>query len=116
LTLTKKTITKSGKLGAAQYETKIKADGTAIVRAGRDYRAGVKPTTAQRVWQIAADFGAYKTIAPSVLSVYVAYPDASDSTINTVRYLTFEPPNQSSPLPFAVEQLIELDEQAHRLA
>jgi hypothetical protein len=51
----KKTLTKSGQLGAAQYETKIKADGTAIVRAPK------------------------------------------------------------SPLPFAVEQLIELDEQAHRL-
>jgi len=119
--MTKRTITKSGQQGAAYYETKIKADGTALVRAWRDYPAGVPPTTAQRVWQIAANFGGIKTIFPSALSVYVTYPDASDTAINTVRYGTFPPPDPNSPLSpknwlsFAVEQLIDLDEQARRL-
>jgi hypothetical protein len=115
-------MTKSGKLGAAQYETKIEADGTALVRAWRDYPAGVPPTTAQRVWQIAADFGAVKTIFPLLLSVYITYPDVSTTRLNTARHMTFPPPDPNSPLSpknplfFGIEQLVEFDDQARRLA
>ena len=120
--MTKRTITKSGQQDAAYYETKLKADGTALVRAWRDYPAGVPPTTAQRVWQIAADFGAVKTIFPLLLSVYITYPDASTTRLNTARYMTFPPPDLSSslspknPLFFGIEQLVEFDDQARRLA
>lgn len=119
--MAKKTITKSGQHGATYYETKLKADGTALVRAWRDYPAGVLPTTAERVWQIAADFGAVKTVFPSLLSVFVTYPDASTTRLGTARYMTFPPPDPSSPLSpknplfFGVEQLVELDDQARRL-
>lgn len=115
-------MTKSGKLGAANYETKIGANGSAMVRVWRDYPASAPTPTAQRVWQIVADFGGIKTIFPSTLSVYLTYPAATDAAINTVRCMTFAPPNPESPLssknplPFGVEQLVELDEQARRLA
>jgi hypothetical protein len=121
MTTAKKTITKSGQQGGAYYETKLKADGTALVRAWRDYPAGVPPATAQRVWQIAADFGAVKTIFPLLLSVYVTYPDATTTRLNTARYMTFPPPDPNSPLSpknplfFGIEQLVELDDQARRL-
>jgi hypothetical protein len=114
-------MTKSGKLSAANYEIKIDAEGTSIVQAWRDYPAGVPPTTAQRVWSIVANFGGIKTIFPDVLSVYLTYPDNTDAAINTVRYITFTPPNSQNPLssknplPFSVEQLLELDGQARRL-
>ena len=119
--MTKKTIKKSGQVGATQFETKIKSDGTAIVRAWRDYRAGGAPTTAQRVWEIASDFGGAKTIFPLLLSVYITYPDASTTKLGTARYMTFPPPDLGSPLSpknplfFGIEKLIEIDEQARRL-
>ncbi len=115
-------MTKSGTQGAANYETKLEANGSATVRVWRDYPAGAPTPTAQRVWQIVADFGGIKTIFPSTLSVYLTYPDATDAALNTVRYMTFAPPDPKSPLssknplPFGVEQLIELDEQTRRLA
>jgi len=114
-------MTKSGGLGVAKYEIKIGADGATIVRAWRDYPAGLSPTTAQRIWAIVSDFGGLKTIFPSVLSVFVTYPDATDAAINTVRYITFAPPDpkvplsSNNPLPYSVEQLVELDQQARRL-
>ena len=59
-------MTKSGKLDGANYETKIEASGKAMVRVRQDYPAGVPTPTAQRVWQIVANFGGIKTIFPSV--------------------------------------------------
>lgn len=108
-------------LGAANCQIK-EADGTTIVQVWRDYPAGVPPTTAQRVWQIVSDFAGVKTIYPSLLSIYLTYPGPTDALINTVRYVTFTPPDARSPLsadnplPFAVEQLVELDPSVRRLA
>jgi hypothetical protein len=114
-------MTKSGKLDAAKYEIKIEANGNARVRVRRDYPAGKPTPTVQRVWQIVADFGGTKTMYPSCLSAYLTYPDATDAVINTVRHVTFAPPDATkplsskNPLPYSVEQLIELDAQARRL-
>lgn len=116
-----KSGTKSGKVDAATYETKIDAKGNVIVRVRRDYPAGKPTPTAQRVWQIVADFGGTKTMYPSCLSIYLTYPDNTDAAINTVRHMTFAPPDPKNPLsaknplPFGIEQLIELDAQARRL-
>jgi hypothetical protein len=114
-------MAKSGKLGTAKYETKLEADGTTMVRAWRDYPAGLQPTTAQRVWQIAADFGGVKTIFPLMLGVYISYPDTLGTAVNMVRCMTFAPPDPTSPLSaknalaFGVEQLVEIDEKARSL-
>lgn len=112
---------KSGNLGAAIYEIEINSKMAATVRVRRDYPAGLVPTTAQRVWEIAADFSSIKRIFPSVLSVYLTYPDATTTTINSVRYMTFAPSNPDSPLsptnPLAlgVEQLTSLDNGTRQL-
>ena len=114
-------MTKSGKLDGASYETKIEANGKAMVRVRQDYPAGVPTPTAQRVWHIVANFGGIKTIFPSVLGVYLTYPDATDAAIQTTRCMTFAPSDPANPLSsknplsFGVEQLVELDEQARRL-
>jgi hypothetical protein len=56
-----------------------------------------------------------------MLSVLVSYPDTLGTAKNTVRCMTFAPPDSTSPLStknalaFAVEQLVELDEPARRL-
>jgi hypothetical protein len=119
--MAQKNMNSAGKHGAASYEIELKADRSATVRVWRDYRAGVLPTTAQRVWEIAADFGGVKTIFPLLLSVYVTYPDASNTKLNTARHMTFPPAHLKNPLSkknplfFGVEQLVELDEQARRL-
>ena len=97
-------------------------DGTTIVQAWRDFPTGVLPTTAERVWQIVSDFGGVKTIYPTLLSIHLIYPEPTDTLINTVRHVTFTPPDPGrplsadNPLPFAVEQLVELDQSARRLA
>ena len=115
-------VVKTGHFGATHYESKLKANGLATVRAWRDYRAGVAPMTAQRVWEIAADFGAVKTIFPLLLSVYITYTDASTTGIGTARHMTFPPANPKSPVSpknplfFGIEQLVEFDEKARRLA
>jgi hypothetical protein len=114
-------MAKSGKLGTAKYETKLEADGTTMVRAWRDYPAGLQPTTAERVWQIAADFDGVKTIFPLMLGVYISYPDTLGTAVNMVRCMTFAPPDPTSPLSaknalaFGVEQLVEIDEKARSL-
>ena len=114
-------MTKSGKLGNAYYEIQIEANGAASVRVWHDYATGVFPTTARRVWEIVANFGGIKTIFPSVLSVYLTYPDDTTAEINTVRYMTFAPANAGSPLSptnplsLGVEKLMALDEKARQL-
>lgn len=111
----------SGRLGASHYKTKTESDGKTTVHAWRDYPAGALPTTAERVWQIAADFGGVKTIFPLMLGVYVSYPDTLGTAKNMVRCMTFAPPDPKSPLSaknalaFGVEQLVELDESARCL-
>jgi hypothetical protein len=116
-----KSGTKSGKLDGASYETKIDAKGSATVRVTCEYPAGKPTPTAQRVWQIVSDFGGTKTMYPSCLSVYLTYPDNTDAALNTVRHMTFAPPDAknplsaTNPLPFGIEQLIELDAHARRL-
>jgi hypothetical protein len=114
-------MAKSGKLDAAQYETKIESDGAIMVRAWRDYPAGLRPTTAERVWRIASDFGGVKAVFPLMLSVYISYPDTLGTAKNMVRCMTFAPPDLMSPLSknnalaFGVEQLVEINEKARSL-
>ncbi|MDB4980146.1 MAG: hypothetical protein JWM82_898 [Myxococcales bacterium] len=115
-------MSQSGKPGDADYEATVDISGNAVVRVWHDYPAGSPSPTAQRVWQIVADFGGTKKIFPSVLSVSLSFPDASETLLNTVRHMTFAPPDQGAPmsamnpLPQGIEQLVELDEQARRLA
>jgi hypothetical protein len=114
-------MSKSGTVGKAHYEIISEADATTKVRLSRDYSAGVSPTTSQRVWEIAADFGGIKTIFPSVLRVNLTFPDATTTAVNTVRAMTFAPPDPTSPLSqtnslsFGVEQLVDLNTQQRRL-
>jgi hypothetical protein len=86
---------------------------TTTVRVTRRYPAGVPPT-GPRVWAIAANFGGLKTIFPNLVRVYVTYPDAKDSTIGTLRDMTFVVPGPY-PLAGGIEQLVELDDRARRL-
>jgi len=110
----------SGKVGPAQFEIITEADGATTVRVWREYPAG-NPPTVERVWQVVRDFDRAKAIFPLLLSVLVSYPDAADAVINTVRSMTFAPPDQAKPLSsnnalaFAVEKLVELDEEARCL-
>lgn len=114
-------MTKSGRLGASHYKIETGANGNTKVQAWRDYPAGLKPTTAQRVWQITADFGGVKTIFPSMLGVYISYPDTLGTAKNMTRCMTFAPPDPNSPLSaknalaFGVEQLVEINEKARCL-
>ena len=97
----------------ATYEISCKA-GTTTVCASRDYPP-IAPPTAQRVWEIVADFGRLKTILPSLVRIYLTYPDAKETAIGTVRDMTFVIPNSENPLSNGIEKLVELDEQARRL-
>ena len=109
-----------GNVGAARYE--ITTSGTSMtVHVVRDYPAGAKPTTAARVWQIAADFGGIKKIFPSLLRVYLTYPNAKEDNLELIRDMTFSPPQADKPLApgnqlsMGIEQLKELDPKARRL-
>ena len=79
----------------------------------RHYPAGVPPT-GPRVWAIVANFGSLKTIFPSLVRIYVTYPDAKEGAVGTLRDMTFVVPNPY-PLSGGIERLVELHEQAHRL-
>jgi hypothetical protein len=96
----------------ATSEISRKGD-TTTVRVSRHYSAGVPPT-GPRVWAIVADFAGLKTIFPSLVRVYLTYPDAKDSVIGTLRDMTFIVPGPY-PLSSGIEELVEFDEQAHRL-
>ena len=90
--MAQKNITKRENTARPVMRPSSRRIAAATVRVWRDYRAGVSPTTAQRVWEIAADFGGVKTIFPLLLSVYITYPDASTTKLNTARHMTFPPP------------------------
>jgi hypothetical protein len=113
-------MTRRRKVDSAHREVIAEVDGATTVRVWRDYPAG-NPPTVERVWQIVRDFGGAKAIFPLMLSVLVSYPDAADAVINTVRSMTFAPPDPAKPLSsnnalaFAVEKLVELDEEARCL-
>jgi hypothetical protein len=100
-----------GTVGPAHFEITTESGGAKTVRVWRDYERGVPPCTAQRVWEIVADFGGLKKIFPTLVRVYLTYPDATDTSLLTVRDITFA----GDPLAFGVEQLVELNEQARRL-
>lgn len=94
--------------------SEISRDGnTTTVRVTRDYRAGVPPT-GPLVWAIVANFGGLKTIFPSLVRIYVTYPDSTAGAVGTLRDMTFIVPGPN-PLSGGIERLVELDEQAHRL-
>lgn len=94
--------------------SEIRRDGdTTTIRVSRHYPAGAPPT-GPRVWGIVANFGGLKTIFPSLVRVYVTYPDANDTVVGTLRDMTFIVPNPY-PLSGGIEKLVELDEQAYRL-
>ena len=56
-----------------------------------------------------------KVIFPSLLSVYLTYPNGGPEIINTLRHMTFapadpsEPLGRDNPLGAGVEELIEID-------
>lgn len=111
---------KAGAIGRAQYRVIVYDDRTTTVVVTRDYSPVEQSNTSQRVWDIVADFGGIKTIFPSVLRVYVTYPDASDTAVGTIRDMTFPPQNPDSlsddnPLLFGVEQLTEFCDSDRRL-
>lgn len=94
--------------------SEIRRDGdTTTIRVSRHYRAGAPPT-GPLVWAIVANFAGLKTIFPSLVRIYVTYPDANETAVGTLRDMTFIVPNPY-PLSAGIEQLVELDEQAHRL-
>lgn len=97
-------------------------DGATTVRVTRVYAGGLPPTTAQRVWDIASDFGGVKTIFPLLVRVNIAYPDNGTTRIGQIRDMSFAPPDPTKPMspdnPLAggIEQLVQLDDSARRLA
>ena len=94
--------------------SEIRRDGdTTTIKVSRYYPAGVPPT-GPRVWEIVANFGGLKTIFPSLVRIYVTYPDAKETAVGTLRDMTFMVPNPY-PLSGGIEQLVELEEQARRL-
>ncbi len=100
---------------SAHSEVIMNSDGTTTVRITRNYAARAAPTTAARVWQIVSNFGGIKTIFPSLLRVYLTYPDSNDTQVGTVRDMAFAPANNEqplspmNPLSLGIEQLVSLD-------
>ena len=89
-------------------------NGVTTVRVSRNYPAG-SPPTAERVWAIVSDFAGLKKIFPSLVRVYVTYPSATETVIDTVRDMTFLTPDPKNPLAFGVEQLVAIDDKTRQL-
>ena len=106
-----------GTLGDSCWTIDVESDGHTTIQVQRNYDGGTLPNTAQRVWEMVSDFGGVKTMFPNLVRMYLTYPDDSGSALHTVRSLTFATPNNpENPLAFVVEELVELDDQARRLA
>lgn len=108
--------------GPATHEATTDAGGETKVVVRRHYPAGLEPPAAYLVWQIVSDFSGIKTIFPSLLSVYVIYPDTTSKTIEMIRHMTFAPPDPTQPvspqnsLATGVEKLVEHEDRARRIA
>ena len=109
-------LIKEANVGPAHYQIDRGAGGKAKVMVRRAYPAGVAPVTADRVWRIASDFGAIKVLYPSLLRLYLTYPDATSKQVGLIRDMTFAPPPGGNDLALGVEQLVELDESHRRLS
>lgn len=107
--------------GSAERDVRVDSSGAARVIVSRDYRAGLVPSTSERVWQLVSDFTGVKVLFPSLLSVYVTYPNPTDAKVGTVRHMSFAPLDPTTPLsstnPLAagIETLVELNLEARRV-
>jgi hypothetical protein len=102
-------------------DVKVDSEGKANVVVRRKYVGKPSSETAERVWQVVSDFAGIKAIFPSLLSIYITYPDSSSTTVGMVRHMNFAPSDTEKPLSAAnplasgVETLVELDPRARRL-
>ena len=107
---------KEAAIGAARVRVECAADGRARVEVRRAYAAGLPPTTADQVWSVVADFGGLKRIFPGLVRLYLAYPDAGETMVGTIRDMAFDPGAGGGPLNVGVEQLVAFDEAGRTLA
>lgn len=100
----------------ATAKTERLADGQWRITVRRSFAAGVAPATAFRVWSIVSNFGGLKQIFPSLVRLYLSYPDATDTEVGTIRDMAFDPGPGGGKLNFGVEQLESIDHGVRRLA
>jgi hypothetical protein len=110
------TSNRHGSVGAARYRIDQGPADHAMVTVCRAYPAGLAPSTADRVWRAVSDFGAIKALFPSLLRVYLTYPDEGATRVGLIRDMTFAPPPSGRELAFGIEQLVALDERQRTLA
>jgi len=110
------TSNRDGSIGAARYRIDQGPADHAKVTVRRAYPVGLPPSTAERVWRAVSDFGAIKVVFPSLLRLYLTYPDDSTKQVGLIRDMTFAPPPGGRDLAFGIEQLVELDERLRKLA
>jgi len=109
------TSNRDGSVGAAHYRIDQGPADHAKVTVRRAYPKGLAPSTADRVWRVVSDFGAIKVLFPSLLRLYLTYPDDSTKQVGLIRDMTFAPPPEGRDLAFGIEQLVELDERLRKL-
>jgi len=107
---------RDGSVGPARYRIEQGSGEHAMVTVRRAYPAGLLPGTASHVWRVVSDFGAIKALFPSLLRLYLTYPDNGPTQVGLVRDMTFAPQPGGRELAFGIEQLVELDEGSRRLA
>lgn len=111
-----KITTRDGAVGAARYRIEQGPGDHASVTVHRRYAAGLAPSTAACIWRVVADFGSIKVLFPSLVRLYLTYPDESTKQIGLVRDMAFAPPPGGRDLAAGVEQLVELDDRRRKLA
>jgi hypothetical protein len=109
------TGTRTGSFGAAHNQIDQGPPGRATVTVRRAYPAGLAPSTAESVWRAASDFGAIKVLFPSLLRLYLTYPDGGTTQVGMIRDMTFAAPPGGGDLALGIEQLVELDERQRKL-
>ena len=110
------TSTRDGAVGAAHYRIDQGPVDHAKVTVRRAYSEGLAPSTAEQVWRAASNFGDVKVLFPSLLRLYLTYPDDSTTQVGLIRDMTFAPAPGGRDLAFGIEQLVELDEPQRKLA
>ncbi|MDG1332821.1 MAG: ferritin-like domain-containing protein [Crocinitomicaceae bacterium] len=82
--------TKKDKMSFSNATSEIHHDGNKVTLIiSCDYPAGTNFNTADKVWDIVADFSNVKTIFPVLLTNTLTYPDQTESRIGTVRDMKF---------------------------
>ncbi|RVD31774.1 SRPBCC family protein [Mesorhizobium sp. M4B.F.Ca.ET.017.02.2.1] len=103
-------------IGPAHVRIEQLSDGQSRVSVRRSYVGGPASPAADQVWRIVADFGGLKVIFPSLVRVYISYPNAADGDVGTIRDMAFDPGPGGGKLNLGIEQLESVDHSSRTLA